>query len=109
MRFRFRAFGLHLLASAIALTLVLGTLYLGWYRWPGWYLADVVQVVLVLAGVDLALGPLLTFVIARSSKSRMSSRTANAHDAIATCTSTFASPGRSGQKDSSRQARGCAR
>jgi hypothetical protein len=70
MRFRFKASGLHLLASAIALTLVLGTLYLGWYRWPGWYLADVVQVVLVLAGVDLALGPLLTFVIARSSKSR---------------------------------------
>jgi hypothetical protein len=70
LRFRFKAFGLHLLASAIALTLVLGTLYLGWYRWPGWYLADVLQVIMVLAGVDLAVGPLLTFVIARSSKPR---------------------------------------
>jgi hypothetical protein len=70
MRFRFKAFALHLLASAIALTLVLGALYLGWYRWPGWYLADVLQVVMVLAGVDLALGPLLTFIIARSSKPR---------------------------------------
>jgi hypothetical protein len=70
MRFRLKAFGLHLLASAIALTLVLGTLYLGWYRWPGWYLADALNVVLVLAGVDLALGPLLTFVVARASKPR---------------------------------------
>jgi hypothetical protein len=70
MKFRFKAFGLHLLGSATALTLVLGTLYLGWYRWPGWYLADAQQVVVVLAGVDLGLGPLLTFVIARSSKPR---------------------------------------
>src|SRR5450759_1978794 len=70
MKFRLKAFGLHLLASAVVLTLVLGTFYLGWYRWPGWYLADVLHVVTVLAGVDLAVGPLLTFVIARSSKLR---------------------------------------
>ena len=70
MNFRLKAFALHLLASAAALTLVLGALYLGWYRWPGWYLADVLNVVTVLVAVDLALGPLLTFVIARSSKPR---------------------------------------
>ncbi|HEY6452197.1 MAG TPA: hypothetical protein VIX87_06330 [Steroidobacteraceae bacterium] len=70
MRFRLKALGLHLLASAGALTLILGTLYLGWYRWPGWYLADAATVVLVLAGVDLALGPLLTLVVARASKPR---------------------------------------
>jgi hypothetical protein len=70
MRYRLKAFGLHILGSAVALTLVLGTLYLGWYRWPGWYLADAQHVVVVLAGVDLALGPLLTFVIASPSKPR---------------------------------------
>jgi hypothetical protein len=70
MRFRLKAFGLHLLGSAIALTLVEGSLYLGWYRWPGWYLADARTVVIVLAGVDLALGPLLTGVIASPKKSR---------------------------------------
>lgn len=70
MKFRFKALGLHLLGSAVVLTLVLGTLYLGWYRWPGWYLADVQHVALVLAGVDLALGPLLTFIIAGPSKLR---------------------------------------
>ena len=70
MRFRLKALGLHLLASCAVLTVVLGTLYLGWYRWPGWYLADAVQVTLVLAGVDLVVGPLLTFVIASPGKPR---------------------------------------
>ncbi len=70
MRFRLRALGLHLLASAAALTLILGTLYLGWYRWPGWYLTDVTQVVMVMVGVDVVVGPLLTFVIASASKPR---------------------------------------
>ena len=62
--------GLHLLASCVVLTVILGGLYLGWYRWPGWYLADAVQVTTVLAGVDLVVGPLLTFIIASSVKPR---------------------------------------
>ena len=70
MRFRLRAFVFHLLGSATVLTLSLGTLYLGWYRWPGWYLSGVLAVTAVLAGVDLALGPLLTLVIANPAKPR---------------------------------------
>jgi hypothetical protein len=70
VRFRLAALGLHLLASCVALTVILGGLYLGWYRWPGWYLTDVVQVTLVLAGVDLVAGPLLTFIIAAPAKPR---------------------------------------
>jgi hypothetical protein len=70
MRFRLRAFGLHLLASTIALALIFGTLYFGWYRWPGWYLADVSHVVLVMAGVDVVVGPLLTLTIANPGKPR---------------------------------------
>ncbi len=70
MRFRLKACGLHLLASTVALSSILGTLYLGWYHWPGWRLADVVHVVLVMVGVDVVVGPLLTFVIARSTKPR---------------------------------------
>jgi hypothetical protein len=70
IRFRLRASGLHLIASTVVLTLVLGSFYFGWYRWPGWYLADALHVVAALAGVDLALGPLLTLVVARSSKPR---------------------------------------
>jgi hypothetical protein len=70
MKFRLKAFGLHLLASATVLTLILGALYLGWYHWPGWYLANATQVVLVLICVDVVIGPLLTFVIASPSKPR---------------------------------------
>ncbi|HWG76946.1 MAG TPA: hypothetical protein VN660_09155 [Steroidobacteraceae bacterium] len=58
------------MASASVLTLVLGSLYLGWYHWPGWYLADARSVVLMLIGIDLTLGPLLTLVVARSTKPR---------------------------------------
>ena len=70
MKFRLKAFSLHLLGSASALTLILGSLYIGWYRWPGWYLADATQVVAVLIGVDLVLGPLMTLIIASTNKSR---------------------------------------
>jgi hypothetical protein len=70
MRFRLKAFSLHLLASAIALTLILGSLYLGWYRWPGWHLADVTRVVLVMICVDVVLGPTLTLIIANKNKPR---------------------------------------
>jgi hypothetical protein len=70
MRFRLKAFGLHLLASTCVLSLVLGALYLGWYRWPGWRLADASEVVIVLIGVDVVLGPTLTSVIARITKPR---------------------------------------
>jgi hypothetical protein len=70
MRFRLKAFSLHLLSSATALTLILGSLYFGWYRWPGWRLTDVTTVVLVMVCVDVVLGPTLTLIIANQKKSR---------------------------------------
>ena len=70
MKFRLRAFGLHLGASACVLTSVFGCFYLGWYRWPGWYLSGAMSVVAVLCLVDLALGPCLTLVVANPHKSR---------------------------------------
>jgi len=70
MRFRLQAFSLHLLSSATLLTLILGSLYFGWYRWPGWHLTDVKTVVLVMVCVDVVLGPALTFIIANQKKSR---------------------------------------
>ena len=68
MRFRLRAFGLHLLGSATALLVVFGVLYFAWYRWPGWYLAGAARVAPVVVAVDLALGPLITFLIASPRK-----------------------------------------
>src|SRR5215469_16706020 len=68
MKFRLTAFALHLLGSATALILVLGALYLGWYRWPGWYLSSVLHMVGLVVLVDLALGPTLTFIVATPAK-----------------------------------------
>src|ERR1700761_3629700 len=69
VKFRLKAFGWHLLGCACVLGVVVGGLYLGWYRWPGWYLADATEVTRVMIGVDLVVGPLLTMVIANPSKS----------------------------------------
>ncbi len=70
MKFRLKAFGTHLLCSAIALTLVLGALHLGWYHWPGWHLTEAVHVVVVMVGVDVVVGPLITLIIANARKPR---------------------------------------
>ena len=70
MRFRFRAFAWHLFGSVSALTLTLGLMYLGWYHWPGWYLADMPTVLAIMVGVDVVLGPLLTFIVADPAKAR---------------------------------------
>jgi hypothetical protein len=72
MKFRLQAFALHLAGSAVVITLVLGTLYLGWYRWPGWYLSGALAVAPILAGVDVTLGPLITLLIASPRKPRRS-------------------------------------
>jgi hypothetical protein len=72
MKFRLQAFALHVAGSATVITLVLGALYLGWYRWPGWYLSGALGVVPILAGVDVSLGPLITLLIASPHKPRRS-------------------------------------
>jgi hypothetical protein len=70
MNFRLTAFALHLAGSATVMALVLGGLYLGWYRWPGWYLTGSLAVAPILAGVDVTLGPLITLLIASPRKPR---------------------------------------
>jgi hypothetical protein len=70
MGFRFKAFAWHLSGSAGALSVTLGLMYLGWYHWPGWYLADMPAVLAIMVGVDVVLGPLLTLIIADPAKAR---------------------------------------
>jgi hypothetical protein len=68
MKYRLKALGWHFLASTCLLLMIIGGLYLGWYRWPGWYLAGLLKVLPITVGVDAALGPLLTFIIASPTK-----------------------------------------
>jgi hypothetical protein len=70
VKFRVKAFVYHLLGSAFFMGLLMGGLYLGWYRWPGWYLAGASTIALMMLGFDVILGPLLTFVVANPAKLR---------------------------------------
>jgi hypothetical protein len=70
MRFRLKAFGLHLSGSATALGLLLGTLWFGWYQWPGWYLSSALHIVGIVVMVDLVIGPTMTLVVASPGKRR---------------------------------------
>jgi hypothetical protein len=68
MRFRIKAFAIHIAASAAVLALILGGLYLGWYRWPGWYVTNAVRVSGILIAMDVTLGPLFTLLVASPRK-----------------------------------------
>jgi hypothetical protein len=70
MKYRLKMLGWHVFASTCLLLIIVGALYLGWYRWPGWYLADMLTVLPIAVGVDVVIGPLLTFVIASPTKPR---------------------------------------
>jgi hypothetical protein len=70
MRFRVKAFALHLTGSGCVLALILGGLWLGWYRWPGWYLSSVLHVVGIVVLVDVVIGPTLTLAVANPRKPR---------------------------------------
>jgi hypothetical protein len=70
MIFRLKALGWHVFASTCLLLLIVGALYLGWYRWPGWYLAAMPSVLPIMVGVDVVLGPFMTFIIANPGKPR---------------------------------------
>ncbi len=71
MKFRLSAFGGHLLISCLVLSSVLAALYLGWYRWPAWWLAGADTIVGVLVLVDVGVGPLATLIISSPAKPRM--------------------------------------
>lgn len=70
MQFRAKAFSLHVLASALALAIVLGSLYAICYAWPAWYLVGALPVAAIMVMVDVGLGPFATLVIANPNKSR---------------------------------------
>jgi len=70
MGFRLKAFAAHAASSACALALILSALYLGWYRWPGWYVTNFVHVMTILLSVDVTMGPLFTLLVANPQKPR---------------------------------------
>lgn len=70
MGLRLKAFAAHFGLSACVLAVVLSGLFVGWYRWPGWYVTGFLHVSLILLVVDVTMGPLFTLLIASPGKPR---------------------------------------
>lgn len=65
---RFQAFTIHLLLSAAILGSFLTFVFLVWYPHPFFILEGLVEIVWVLVGVDVVLGPALTLVVFKTGK-----------------------------------------
>jgi len=67
---RWKASLIHLSISAVFATAVLALMLLVWYPYPLFAAVGGQQVLLILLGVDMTLGPLITLIIFNSKKSR---------------------------------------
>jgi len=65
---RFQAFAIHLLLSSAILGSFLTFVFLVWYPQPFFVVEGLVEIVWVLVGVDVVLGPALTLVVFKSGK-----------------------------------------
>lgn len=65
---RFQAFAIHLILSSTILGLFLSIVFFVWYPQPFFIVEGLIQIVWVLVGVDIVLGPALTLVVFKSGK-----------------------------------------
>lgn len=68
MKQRLIASAIHFLGSAVVISLFLSLVYFVWYAYPYNIIYSAIDVVKLVVGVDLVLGPLLTLVIFNISK-----------------------------------------
>jgi hypothetical protein len=65
---RWKASGINLLLSCAVVGAALAFMASVWYRWPLFVIASGTGIALILAGVEITLGPLITLVILKSGK-----------------------------------------
>jgi len=65
---RWKASGIHLLLSCVVVGAVLVFMLTVWYRWPLFAIAGGSGIILILAGVDVVLGPTMTLIVFKSGK-----------------------------------------
>lgn len=66
--YKLKAFSLHLIASLVIAVVSLGLVFFVWYPKPLYQATGVVEIFLIMLGVDVILGPLLTFIIYKPNK-----------------------------------------
>ena len=65
---KIRAAGVHLLLSAIVVSVIFAIIFFVWYPAPTFQIAGALEIVFILIGVDLVLGPLLTLIVYKQGK-----------------------------------------
>lgn len=65
---RWKASGIHLLLSAALAAVVLALMLTVWYPWPLFEMAGGHRLIFILIGVQVTLGPLITFIIFKAGK-----------------------------------------
>lgn len=65
---RFQAAGIHLALSALVASLLLAVIYLVWYPHPFFEVGGGEELLLLIVGVDVTLGPLLTLIVFKPGK-----------------------------------------
>jgi len=65
---KLRAFAVHLCGSIVIISLYLSLVFLVWYPYPYFAIEKVWDVIRVVIGVDIFIGPLLTLVVYRAGK-----------------------------------------
>lgn len=68
---KLKAASIHLTISAIVLFVFLSIVFSVWYPQPYATISGIVSILLILVGVDLILGPLLTFVVFKKGKASL--------------------------------------
>lgn len=66
--YKLKAFGWHLVASLLIATVSLGVVFFVWYPQPLYQATGVIKIFLIMLGIDIILGPLLTFIVYKPKK-----------------------------------------
>ena len=66
--YKLKAFGWHLLASLLIAAVSLGVVFFVWYPQPLYQATGVIKIFLIMLGIDIILGPLLTFIVYKPKK-----------------------------------------
>lgn len=66
--YKLKAFGWHLVASLLIAAVSLGVIFFVWYPQPLYQATGVIKIFLIMLGIDIILGPLLTFIVYKPKK-----------------------------------------
>lgn len=70
-KYKLKAFGLHFSISLLIALMSMVIVFFVWYPQPLYQAAGVTKIFLIMLGIDIVLGPLLTFIVAKPHKTSL--------------------------------------